>query len=647
MNIHSFTARPRSRTRPGYIAIMSVIGLSTVLLLTLLSSYRFAIQSQEVQRQAQLRIDYAHREQAILRAVLTTASDRAIQNMMGDSTAVSGYLNKGRWRWVFEHALDKSLGETLLDETTREVLGVDANAVSGNSGDGDQGHIIRIVSPIGEEQDGYFSITPGINGMHTTLGAGYPEALVFSDPASAHDEDRPVISQVKTYTGGEQFKAIPYPNIHFGYQEQNQTFVAKRNWWGFSIGMGRDHASTTGIERNSKDYVLSIYEVPSQLAIGSTATTRFGMHENGVEWDTTKIKLIGGVFATRAETSGPVSLDRVAAQGRVDMTDGGTIGTVTENVYTGELSSREEWEASHSNFFPLSSSSDSGLVAFIPINRGLAGFDDLTDIDDSNRFSPTSWNEYSRPALQCAMTLRIEEVVSPLDQSPTKISFRYQFGGADKVVEFTKGVNWPSASSAEGRLFPFHLDQTDSGRKGFAVYVERLAAYLDSIGADSLAVNHSINLSADYLDNPEIKKPGTSETDNIFILRDTNDLTRFTSGFSLVSPFRMYFANDVNMITSGTDASGDPIFPPLSLFAPEHRMGVKDDAVEFLIEGQVNYLTKNRASTVSPLDIPSGKDEEIIPENIRANLFSITDPDQLPPVNQMNWLVTIEEVRAH
>jgi hypothetical protein len=29
---------------------------------------------------------------------------------------------------------------------------------------------------------------------------------------------------------------------------------------------------------------------------------------------------------------------------------------------------------------------------------------------------------------------------------------------------------------------------------------------------------------------------------------------------------------------------------------------------------------------------------------IEADLYSITDPDQLPPITQMNWLVVIEQV---
>jgi len=646
MRISPRTPLP-NRTRSGYIAVMSVLGLSTILLLTLLSSFRFAIQSQEVQRQSQIRIDYAHREQALLRAVLTTAPNRAAQNMMKDSKADTSFMNSGRWRWVFEDAMAVANSETILDETTKTGLGVAAGSVSGNTGDGEQGHVRWVVTPIGEQRTGDFIITPGINGQDTVLGAGYPDALILAGDAASDDRDRPYITWDKTYSDGSLYKAIPYPNVHFGYGEQNQTFVAKRNWWAFTVGFGHNSASETGIQRVQKHYVLSIYEVPSQLALGSTSATLFGVHEDGSQWDNAKVSVDGGVFATEAETEGFVTLQRLAARRGVKIGSSSVVGGVSENIYTGSLSSREEYEATNAGFFPISSSSDSGLVAFIPINRGAAGFDDLSDVDDPNRWSPTGWNHYSRPALQCAMTLRIEDVVSPWDQTPTQISFRYKVGGIDNTAYYTKGVNWPSASSTEGESFPFHLDRTDDDRNGIAVYIERMPAFLNTIGADSTAINNSIVLSANYRDNANIIKPNIPYTsaDNIFILRDAADLTAYTNGFSLVSPFRMYVANDVNIVPSGVDLAGAPVYPPLSLFSPSHRFGIKDNPVEVLSEGQLNYLGKNGSSPVRPLDMKSGKNDEIVPENIRANLFSIKDPSQLPPVNQMNWLVTIEEVR--
>ncbi|NIP96445.1 MAG: hypothetical protein GWO24_24640, partial [Akkermansiaceae bacterium] len=61
--------------------------------------------------------------------------------------------------------------------------------------------------------------------------------------------------------------------------------------------------------------------------------------------------------------------------------------------------------------------------------------------------------------------------------------------------------------------------------------------------------------------------------------------------------------------------------------------------------GQLNYVGKDDTSPVRPLDLRSGIDDEVIANNIQADLHSISDVSQLPPINQMNWLVVIEEVR--
>ncbi len=44
----------RHHLKPGYISIIAVLGLSSVLLLTLIGAFRFSVQSQDIQRQAQI-----------------------------------------------------------------------------------------------------------------------------------------------------------------------------------------------------------------------------------------------------------------------------------------------------------------------------------------------------------------------------------------------------------------------------------------------------------------------------------------------------------------------------------------------------------------------------------------------------------------
>ena len=330
--------------------------------------------------------------------------------------------------------------------------------------------------------------------------------------------------------------------------------------------------------------------------------------------------------------------------GGVTLSDSSSVG----GVASGSLETRESYEAVNADFFPLTSSSDSGLVAFIPINTGDIAYDNISSLQDANyviddRLSPTAWSEYSRPAVQCEMQLKVTEVQAFDDQTPTGLEFTYTAAGSPESETYLRSDgSWPSASSAAGATFPFHFETIPDGRLALVVYIDRLTTHLTSLGADSLDVNKSLAVSADYLSNTDISQPNipSAPNDIALVLRETDDFTGFPSGFSLVSPFRLYLADDVNIVPT---VAGGTTYPPISLFAPEKRFGLRTNPMEIEFEGQLNHLTKE-SSTINPLDLKSGRDETVVPSNITANLFRIADPAQLPPINQMNWLVVIEEV---
>jgi hypothetical protein len=238
-------------------------------------------------------------------------------------------------------------------------------------------------------------------------------------------------------------------------------------------------------------------------------------------------------------------------------------------------------------------------------------------------------------------------VYSASEQIPTEISFRYKVGGMDRIDTFEAGTNWPSKNSPEGATFPFHLEETPYGRQGIVLYTDRLEAFLSAAGADSLAVNHSILVNANYRDNADITRPNIPSlaSDMCLILRGSRDISMFPKGFSLVTPLRMYLASDVNLVPTGTDAAGRPTYPPLSLFSPETRFGIRKDPITIRVAGQINHLGKDQSALARPGDLQSGENEEVVPGNIYADLYSITTPAQIPPVNQMNWLIVLEEVQ--
>jgi hypothetical protein len=631
--------------RSGYISILSVITLASIMLLMLTASFRHTIRNQEAQKKTQIRVDYTNREQAFLRAVLTEVPNSAIRNMMANSNSAGNEV-PSRWQWIFERALAKANSEQALPEEQARVLGISGQSISGNTGNGSRGDLQNTINSIKSQPSlNSFYVNAGTNNTSDLLGRNYPESLRVSDGAvEKMDRDRPIISMTKTYPEGNQFRIVPYPDVHFGYVAQSDNFVAKRNWWAFSLGSGEASKASTGVTTVRKNFILSIYEVPSQLAVGSAGNTILGKHGDGSDWG--DIRISGGVFASRALTQGNVRLDRLAARRGISMADESSVGGVALDAFTGDLLSREQYESENAAFYPISSSSDSGLVAFLPIARGRDAFDDLENVTDKNSGSPTGWNHYSRPAIQTVMKLRVEDVLSPQDQTPTSISFTFLAGGIERKIVYARGNNWPTSGSPKGRLFPFHLENDGIQRQALSVYVGRLAGFLRSIGADPTSVNNSLMVNANYRDNIRIRKPNipSLSTDVALVLRDTRDFTSFSTGFSLVTPFRTYLVNDVNIVPRGIDAQGQEVFPPISLFTPEKRFGIRDQPMNITLKGQVNHVGKDSDQNARPLDLRSGANDEVLAGKIKAELHSITDPEQLPPISQMNWLVVIEQL---
>ena len=123
--------------RSGYISILSVITLASIMLLMLTASFRHTIRNQEAQKKTQIRVDYTNREQAFLRAVLTEVPNSAIRNMMANSNSAGNEV-PSRWQWIFERALAKANSEQALPEEQARVLGISGQSISGNTGNDGQ-----------------------------------------------------------------------------------------------------------------------------------------------------------------------------------------------------------------------------------------------------------------------------------------------------------------------------------------------------------------------------------------------------------------------------------------------------------------------------------------------------------------------------
>ncbi|MBN8460453.1 MAG: hypothetical protein J0M04_21700 [Verrucomicrobia bacterium] len=609
--------------RRGYVSMMTVVVIGTTLLLMMVFSYKRAMSSHAVQASVQLQTDYAEKEDAVLRAIVALTPNRAIRAMQNGSNASATASNPLRWQEIFGDALALANARQSISNELKTTLG-GANVIRANVGDSGLATVSDIFKAVGGES-GYVS-----SGLNRSLGTGYPVPLSDSDSTeSTRDKTWPIISAKKVYGSLAQSgvalpvgtypnpNVITYPNINFGYARPGQPFVAKRNWWAFSMDLAEHDAATTLAVTSKRNFVLSIYEIPSQLAISASSFMALGEHETGGEWQHTTIE--GGVFVGKAMVEGDTALPALATRRGASLSGGTRVGGLG---FTGDPMApglREQYQLTQGDyFFPVSMPSESGRAAFVAINRGADFLDRLSHSTESNTLSSTTWNNYSVGALQSAMRLDITDAVSTTNKTPTKLRFSYlksgvrqnldisltagagtglpagylfacnenqsyNFGTTVVDVAYGKNGTYAYQTGVSGSVtfnnarfgdplvgvvkagyfrpsFPFEIKQMESGKICVAVYPERMPAFLTALGADGPAVNNSIAVNVDYTTatgSVRLTRPSIPCTDLDYglILLECDDLRAYTKGFSLVTNLRLFYGDDFNT-TAATPPSG-------------------------------------------------------------------------------------------
>lgn len=650
----------------GFVSYVLVVTTCVIMTLLMIYAYRASIDAQAVQGEVQLYIDYSEKEETILRSIVAITPNRAIRAMQGGANENSAKRTPLRWESIFQESVVLANAHSSVDADILNAIEGTGHRVVANVGDLNLTNTARIFRAV-DNPEGWIT-----SGTDRNFGAGYPVAL---NTTHSSDRDRdvvyPIISRSKQYgdfateqVGAAvmdypQFNLIQYPEINFGYAQPGEPFVAKHNWWAFNLDLAGHDRAMTGAARNTREMILSIYEIPSQLAISTSAFVNFGEHASGESWQNAMIE--GNVFAGRAQVADDMTLNSVSIRRGLQLGDRTTIGGKTFDDDPFAPGAREVFLATEGAFFPVSLPSEGGRAAFIPINRGVEFFDRFSHSNESNTLSSTSWNRYSIGALQCAMRLDITDAVSTDNPTPTAFRFSflrngaresmdirldagpvsglppgfifaanenqsYDFGNA--VVELTYGANGsftPIVPPIIGTglvtfnnarfgdplvgtfkagyyrpAYPFEVEQHPNGKMCVTIFPERFPAFLRAIGADNTSVNNSIVVNVDYPGSSNLIKPSipTTDMDYAVILKESGDLRAFEKGFSLVTNLRIYFADDFNITPTTPPAGYEPdgqFFPPASLFAPEQRYGLTHDPTTVKIGGSIGSLAREDA----------------------------------------------------
>lgn len=674
MRIHPPATRvPRRR---GYATMAVVSSVSMVILGVAGYTYLANLRTFQAQARAQVKQDYSQKEDAILNALIHIVPNKAIGAMQRYSANNPTFYN---WETIFGEALDSANAERSISAEMINSLNL-GTAVSANTGDTTFSSVSEVVLAPVRSQLGGTSLVNGGNWWEYNMlsdlkiGPRVPAALQLSYENYLLDRQYPIISFDKTYvswyTKGlglsaadyPRYNLIQYPDVKFGYKRPGEYFVAKRNWWVFSLNFGSHNEALTGIPPVRKDYVLSIYEIPSQIPLSASTLLKVGKFADGTAWE--NVSLDGSLVAENLQTEGSVVVSGGSVSARKSLTiTGQTVvdGTSLDNDFD-ELGERESRAAaqgangsttSDSDFHEASVGGNVGKVAFIALNRGTNTLLNTSDGTRAERISPTGWNHYTMAGPKAQMTLEMRTMSSDTDQVPTQIRLRYRnTSNALVSATFTRGTNWPTEQEDGGPEFPFQTTELDNTRKALIVHLDRLPAFVEDLSnSGGMALNNSLYIFPRTGESTVIPPSIPSlATDMAVSLRGGKDLTAYTTGFSIVSRYRVYIADSLNSVaTTAPPNSGLPgghvFYPPLSIFAPEKRFG-ESLTVEHPVEltGQLNSLKTDTSDSVTPLEFMSGDDERLASNKIDANLTSLKSPAELPPIHMMNWLVTIEEI---
>ena len=639
------------------MAVVATLALATSFSIMML--FQRVIRSHDGQARAQLRVDYAQKEDALLRALVATVPTKAIASMQ-DGSALSP-ADKS-WEAIFEQAISLANADHSIDSVTLGSFGIE-DLISANSGNADLS-VPAIIAPIRGDSALVNSGTLLSSDLlfDNRYSEKLPDPLSASQVVMSRDEVYPIISEEKqlpsswagaallSTTDYPLYNLIPYPDIRFGYGTPGSPFVAKRNWWGFQVTFGADVINIDA-PPVTKNYVLSIYEIPSQLPVSAEAFMSVGAHASGSDW--TNVSIDGGVFSGKIQTANGFALPdgNISARKSLELGSGTSVQGKTVSEDFNDFGVRESFlSQSVGDLQSTSLSADSGRAAFIPINRGLEFFEYQSTVE-TNTLSPTTWDYYSRGAQRCAMKLFVTRVVSALNQTPTEIKLHYRTGGSEAVITLDRNTNWPSGGTPAGDLIPFQTEHTETGRKALVLYIERLPGYLSALGASGTDVNNSLVINPDPSSDINIKEPEFPSvgTDMALALRASRDLSAYDEGFSLVTNLRLYFADDFNIVAipqpSGAGLpAGEPFYPAVSLYAPEKRYGTTLKVRPVDYTGQISSLAVGDSAPIHPLDFRAGTYEQVTPSLINADLKPVRSPAELPPIMLMNWLVVIEEI---
>ena len=704
--------RKRSESGISLILTVSIIGLAFIV--TAGAFLAAASVGRHTARLATAKVDIETREDTLVRAVLQQTATGILPGTNGVSGSAQIWTDSTGATGIVPNAVNVVRATTYVDPVEVDTL-LPSGVIPANMADTGgtalgifQGYN-NTATPFGGTS-GLTDAVPSYNASvqpplmnwsgNATLSAA--NALTTPQEFFLGSLYSGLSSKVTKLSSTNRWGRITYPNIRFGYKRPGDpNFIARRVWWRIPVlyqttqqtledqpgvlptqdqpaGPRYPNTPSTG-----SNYILSVYEIPSQLPISGNANLQIGQNTDGTAWG--NWVQFSGSNGTAGSTGPTCSIygnqvqvvggtyNSVSSRRQTNITKSATIGgeTFADSTFD-NLGVREQKDLTRSTSLtgaaqigaaPVSVAGNDGKVLLVPVMPG-------NNFYMAAAGTPTHWDLYARPYYRCRIRVIISGTNSTLIYNPTatpQISSNPTAGAITvKVIVLPDTSNHPDqilgVPDSSGTTATY--TQTSYSTGGLPAYLTFTSTgtgtsadrnvLLINVGAMVTALGNPAQLYSIYVGcNPttEPASPATASDPGIAIT-GTSDLSKFTSGLSIVTNQPLYLLDHFNQVK--IPASG--LFPSASIYAPDIRYGVS--GVNPSAVGLTGQIALDPTPTQSPSPTPTpgnplnfvdGANHAVSPSsaNNTFTLNEIIDPTQVPPITQLTLLFTIEKERTN
>jgi hypothetical protein len=691
--------RKRSERGASLIMLVAIIGLAFVV--TVAGFLVAASDSQDTARLASAKVDIATREDALMREILLQTAEGMLPSTTDGS---SGPVLT--WTQIMTNAVNALNATTYVDPVELAALQaagtIPTTVTLANTGD-TGGTLLSIFQGYNNEvpyggTSGLANLVP----VNAALAAVEPPLMNWSGTGltAANALLNPqefflgslytaIATPVPTaLSSSKRWGLILYPNIRFGYKNIGDPFIARRVWWRIPLVYStlqqtkEDQGGANMIYRYpsaAANYVLSAYEIPSQLPISGNANLQIGNNTDGTTWGTgvtisgSTAGTLGSIYASQIQLAGG-TYGGISSRQAVNVLNPATVaGTPYSNSAFDAIGTRENMALTQatSGAAAISVSGNDGKVLVVPVAPG----NQFYMTAPGGPGTETHWDLYARPYYRCRIRILISGTNSTVIYNPyasPQMSAAANAGAItvnvlvlpdttskpDQILGFSDSAATPATGSPYTQLsysdpagtLPPWMTYTSTGyatgpTASRNILLINVGLMVSTLGSPSQL--YSIYIGSNPTTEPLF--PATANDPGVAIT-NANDLSLFTSGLSIVSNQTLYLLNAFNQNASSTQYA-------TSIFAPDVRYGISGvTPVSTTVVGQISVDQASALLQGSPSPTPGSPlqflDADGTKISTSTNTFTLSEisnptPTQMPPITRLTLLFTIERDRTN